>query len=88
MFFNVILNLDLSAINVGGSTIKKLKALFLTLWFYTFLLWFYIVARIVVDDVPLYSLFLNRVPFFTFIGLGVIAFLLSMIFMYLYLIMN
>ena len=73
---------------VGGQTIRKKKALFFTLWFYTFLLWFYIVARIVIDQVPLYSLFFNHVPFFTFIGLGVLAFVLSMIFMFMFLIQN
>ena len=72
----------------GGQIIKKKKALFFTLWFYSFLLWFYIVLRIVIDQVPLYSLFLNHVPYFTFIGLGALAFLLSMIFMFLYLIQN
>ena len=68
--------------------IRKKKALFFTLWLYTFLLWLYIVARIVIDQVPLYSLFLNHVPFFTFILLGIIAFVLSMIFMYMFLTEN
>ena len=67
---------------------RKKKALFLTLWLYTFLLWLYIVARIVIDQVPLNSRFLNYVPFFTFMGLGAISFVLSMIFMFLYLIEN
>ncbi|MGA2386085.1 MAG: hypothetical protein ABSG33_06095 [Candidatus Bathyarchaeia archaeon] len=64
---------------------RKKKALFLTFWMYTLLLWLYIVARIVVDHVPLDALYVNFVPFFTFIRLGAIAFVLSMIFMYLYL---
>jgi hypothetical protein len=67
---------------------RKKKALFLTLWLYTFLLWLYIVARIVIDRVPLNSLFLDAVPFFTFIGLGIIAFVLSMIFLYMFLTEN
>lgn len=58
----------------------------MTLWAYSFLFWLYIVARIVVDQVPLNSLFLNFVPFFTFIGVGAITFVVSMIFMFLYLI--
>ncbi|HMK95229.1 MAG TPA: hypothetical protein VK536_07500 [Candidatus Limnocylindrales bacterium] len=65
---------------------RKRKALFLTLWLYSFLFWLYIVARIVVDWVPLNGLFLNYIPFFTFTRLGAILFVLSMIFMYLYLI--
>jgi len=67
---------------------RKKKALLLTLWLYTFLLWFYVVARIVIDHVRLDSLFFNYVPFFTFITLGIIAFVLSMIFMYMFLIEN
>ncbi len=68
--------------------IRKKKALFATLWLYTFLLWLYIVARIVIDHVGLDSLFLNYVPFFTFMRLGFIAFVLSMIFMYMFLAEN
>jgi hypothetical protein len=64
---------------------KIKKALFLILWLYTFLFWMYIVARIVIDQVALNSLFLNFVPFFTFMGLGALLFVLSMIFMFLFL---
>ena len=66
-------------------TIRKKKALFLTLWLYTFLFWLYDVGRIIFDSAPLNSLFLNYIPFFTFTRLGAILFVLSMIFMYLYL---
>jgi len=62
--------------------------LFATLWLYTFLLWLYIAARIIIDQVSLNALFINYVPFFTFIGLGFIAFVLSMIFMFMFLIEN
>ncbi len=65
--------------------IRKKKALFFTFWLYTLFLWLYIVARIVIDQVPLGSLFFDSVPFFTFTILGVIAFVLSMIFLYLFL---
>ena len=41
---------------------RKRKALFLTLWLYSFLFWLYIVARIVVDWVPLNGLFLKSAP--------------------------
>ena len=66
--------------------IRKKKAFFFTFWLYTFLLWLYIVARIVIDQVPLGSLFFDSVPFFTFTILGVLAFVLSMIFLYLFLV--
>jgi len=72
-------------VSFGGWIITKKKALFFTLWLYTFLLWLYIVARIVIDQVGLDSLFLNQVPFFTFIRLGIVAFVLSMIFLYMFL---
>ena len=75
-------------VDFGGLVIKKKKALFFTLWFYTLLLWLYIVARIVIDSVRLDSLFINHVPFFTFIGLGALSFVVSMVFMYLYLTEN
>jgi hypothetical protein len=74
--------------NIGGWIIRKKKALFFTLWLYTFLLWFYIVARIVIDQVALNGLVLSYVPFFTFTRLGAIAFVLSMIFMYIFLTEN
>ncbi len=57
----------------------------MTLWFYSFILWLYIVARIIIDDVRLNSLFLDYIPFLTFINLGIISFLSSMVFMYMYL---
>jgi len=62
--------------------------LFFTLWLYTFLLWLYTVARIVIDYVSLNGLVLNYVPFFTFTKLGIIAFVLSMIFMFMFLTEN
>jgi hypothetical protein len=64
---------------------KRKKELFLTLWFYSFLVWLYIVARIVINHVQLESLFLDSVPFLTFTRLGIIAFVSSMIFMFMYL---
>lgn len=68
-----------------GKNIKRKKALFFTLWLYSFLIWLYVVARIVIDNVGLDNPFLNSVPFFTFISVGILAFLFSMIFMFLYL---
>jgi hypothetical protein len=59
-------------------------AAFLTLWLYSFLVWLYVVARIVFDNVPVSSLFLNSVPFLTFAELGIISFVSSMIFTFMY----
>jgi len=69
----------------GVRNIKRKKALFFTLWFYSFLIWLYIDARIIINNVHLNSLFLDSVPFLTFIRLGIIAFVFSMIFMFMYL---
>ncbi len=69
----------------GVENIKVKKALFLTLWFHSFLVWLYIIARIVVNHVHLGSLFIDSVPFFTFTTLGIVAFVASMIFMFIYL---
>lgn len=64
---------------------KEMKALFFTLWLYTLLFWAYIVLRIVIDQVDLSSLVLNFVPFFTFMRLGALLFVVSMVFLFLYL---
>ena len=82
----MFLNLIDFTVYLEVNNIRKRKALFMTLRLYTFLLWFYLVLRIVVDQVPLNDLFLNSVPYFTFLRLGVIAFVFSMLFMLLYLI--
>ena len=67
---------------------KQIKAIFLTLSLYTFLFWLYIGGRIIFSGVPLNDLFIDFVPFFTFAISGAIAFILSMIFTYLYLTTN
>jgi hypothetical protein len=54
---------------------KKRKAVFLTLSLYTFLLWFYIAAQIIFNHGDRYFV-------------GFIAFVLSMIFTYLFLTTN
>ena len=64
---------------------KRKKALFLTLGSYSLLIWLYIAARIILNHVRLDSLFIDSVPFLTFTRLGIITFVLSMIFMFLYL---
>ena len=82
----MFLNSNDFTVYLEANTIRKRKAFFMTLWLYTFLLWFYLVVRIVVDQVPLNDLFLNSIPYFTFLRLGAIAFVASMLFMFLYLI--
>ena len=67
---------------------RKKKAAFLTLCLYSLLLWVYISGRIILDYVGLNSLFINSIPFFTFERLGALAFVLSMLFMYLCLTTN
>ncbi len=69
----------------GGQNIKIKKALFLTLWVHSLLVWLYVVSRIIVNHVPLNSPFIDAIPFLTFTVLGIIAFVLSMIFMFMYL---
>ncbi len=64
---------------------KKRKAVFLTLSLYMFLLWLYIIGRIIFNHVKLDSLFIDGVPFLSFWVLGAIAFVLSMVCTYLYL---
>jgi hypothetical protein len=64
---------------------KIRKALFLTLWVHSLLVWLYVVTRIIVNYVPLNSLFIDAVPFLTFTLLGIIAFVLSMMFMFMFL---
>ena len=65
--------------------IKTRKAAFLTLGLYSFLVWLYVVARIVFDYVDVDILFFNSVPFLTFAELGIISFVFSMIFIFMYL---
>jgi len=64
---------------------KKRKAVFLTLSIYSFLVWLYIVARIIFSRVQLDSPFVDGVPFFSFWVLGAIVFVLSTVFTYLFL---
>jgi NAD(P)H dehydrogenase (quinone) len=71
-----------------GLTIKRLKALFLTLGSGSFLIWLYIASRVIFNRVPLYSRFIDAFPFFTFTTLGIVAFVSSLVFMFLYLTEN
>jgi hypothetical protein len=64
---------------------KTLRALMLSTWLYSLLLWVYIVARITINRVNPTSRFIPSVPFFTFINLGIISFVLSFICLIVYL---
>ena len=64
---------------------KVLRALVLSTWFYSLLLWFYIVVRITINGVELNSRFIDAVPYFTFFRLGMISFILSFICLFTYL---
>jgi hypothetical protein len=61
------------------------RALVLTTWLYSLLLWLYIVARIVVNKVEMSDLFIDYVPHFTFLNVGVLSFVLSFVCMLTYL---
>ena len=61
------------------------KALILSVWLYSLLLWFYIVLRIVFNNVPMFNRFIGSLPFLTFYSLGVISFALSFVSLTIYL---
>jgi len=67
---------------------KVVKALLFTTWLYSLLLWFYIVLRITISRVSLYSLFIDSVPYLSFYILGMISFSLSFISLFAYLALN
>jgi hypothetical protein len=66
---------------------KPIKAVLLTTWLYSLLLWFYIVLRITISGVNLYHLFIDGVPYLTFYTLGMISFSLSFISLFAYLVL-
>jgi hypothetical protein len=66
---------------------KPFKALLITTWLYSLLLWFYIVVRITINRVNLNSLFIDSVPYLTFYTLGMISFSLSFISLLAYLVL-
>jgi hypothetical protein len=63
---------------------KSIKALFLTFWVYSTLIWLYCVARIIINNVEPWDLFINGIPI-TFWELGSVAFLVSAVCFYAYL---
>jgi len=68
---------------------RKKKALLLSLWLCTLLLWLFIAIIIVIDTAPFSrSRLFTFIPWYTFTGIGSIFFVLSMIFMFLFLVEN
>ena len=63
------------------------KALILSVWLYSLLLWFYIVLRIVFRNVIMTNPFIGSFPFFSFYSLGVFSFALSFVSLLIYLTM-
>ena len=64
---------------------NKRKAFFFTLWGYSFLVWLYVITRIIVNNVWWEALFIDYIPIITFEKLGITAFLLSALSLYLFL---
>ena len=64
---------------------RILRSFLLTIWFASFLVWLYIVARIVINNVDVHTPFLDTVPSVSFESLGVFAFGLSCVAMFAYL---
>ena len=64
---------------------KPIKALLLTLWIYTALIWLYCVARIIINDIDPHDLFIIEIPI-SFLELSLVAFLVSAISCYAFLV--
>ena len=64
---------------------KPIKALFLTLWVYATLIWLYCVARIIVNNIDPWDLFIIGIPI-SFLELSLVAFLVSAINCYAFLV--
>lgn len=63
---------------------KIYKALVLTTWFYSLLLWLYIVLRITINRVNIFDRFIYSIPYLTFFSLGVISFIVSFVSLFVY----
>jgi len=64
---------------------RFLRAIVLTAWFYTFLLWAYIAIRIITYDYIVFDPFVWAVPWLSFAELGAFAFITSSALMLVYL---
>src|SRR5213594_4329594 len=61
------------------------RSLVLTTWVFSVLLWLYIVARIIVNQVDVHMPFVDSVPSLSFSAMGAFAFGLSFLSMFIYL---
>ncbi len=64
---------------------RLLRALILTTWFYSLLIWLYVAARIVTYDYIVFDPFIWSVPWLSFGELGAFSFVLSAAAMFVYL---
>ena len=64
---------------------QKRKALYFTFWVHSFLVWVYLCIRIIVNNVWWEALFIDYIPIITFEKLGIISFLFSLVFLYMFL---
>ena len=64
---------------------QKRKALYLTFWVHSFLVWVYIALRIIVNNVWWEALFIDYIPIITFEKIGIVSFLFSLVFLYMFL---
>ena len=68
-----------------GAEMKPIRALFLTSWIYTTLVWLYCVARIIINEIDPGDPFIIGIPI-TFWELGIVAFVISAISCFFYLV--
>ena len=64
---------------------QKRKALYFTFWVHSFLIWVYLCTRIIVNDAWWEDLFIDYIPIITFEKLGIVSFLFSFVFLYMFL---
>jgi hypothetical protein len=64
---------------------RFLRAAVLTIWFYTFMVWLYVAARIITYDYIVFDPFVWAIPWLSFGELGAFAFTVSSICMFIYL---
>ncbi len=64
---------------------RFVRALVLSTWLYSLLLWLYITARIVLSQVDMSAPFIEGIPRITFLNLGIFAFVLSFLCLLIYL---
>jgi hypothetical protein len=74
-------------IGLPGWPYRILRALTLTAWAYSTLVWLYLAARIIINGVAFDSLFIDAIPWLgTFLQLAEASFLISMVSFFIYLV--